>query len=232
MTEPNKPEHRRTIRSFVLREGRVTPGQRRAFSRLWPQYGIEYEAGLVLDLPARFGNTNPVTVEIGFGNGDSLVAQAERQPDHNFLGVEVHGPGIGRLLLSIEARGLQNLRIVRYDAVELMATALTQHSLHRLQLFFPDPWPKKRHHKRRIVQPDFLHPLSRVLESGGVFHAATDWQPYAEHMLRVLEADPHFINLAGPGRFAPRPADRPETKFERRGERLGPSVWDLIYQRR
>ena len=231
MNEQRKPEFRRAVRSYVLREGRITPGQQRAFARLWPRYGIVFDAAQTIDLTAAFGNPNPVTLEIGFGNGDSLANQARHHRDRNFVGVEVHGPGVGHLLLLAEEHNLRNLRIVRHDAIELFESGLAPGSLHRVQLYFPDPWPKKKHHKRRIVQPTFLDLVFRALRPGGVLHAATDWQPYAEHMLDVLEADARFRNLAGQGQFSSRPVDRPETKFERRGQRLGHSVWDLVYQK-
>lgn len=232
MADQGKPEFRCAVRSFVLREGRLTPGQQRAFTRCWPQYGVEFSPDQTVELPTLFGNANPVTLEIGFGNGESLAEQATRFRDQNFLGVDVHSPGIGHLLLLIEEQNLRNLRIVRHDAVELLESGLAPDSLHRIQLFFPDPWPKKKHRKRRIVQPSFLQLVDRVLVANGIFHVATDWESYAEHMLSVLEADSRFENLAGRGQYAPRPAARPETKFERRGQRLGHSVWDLVYRKR
>jgi tRNA (guanine-N7-)-methyltransferase len=217
----------------VLREGRLTAGQARAFSGLWPRFGIERQPGQVLDLPALFGNGRPVVLEIGFGNGESLAAMAAAAPDTNFLGVEVHRPGVGHLLLTIERLGLTNLRLLREDAQALLVDGLAPASLAGVNLFFPDPWPKKRHHKRRIVQPAFAERLARVITPGGLFHAATDWEPYAEHMLAVLDAaDTWFENTAGRGRFAPGPGDRPPTKFERRGERLGHQVRDLVVRRR
>jgi len=224
---------RRPIRSFVLREGRLTAGQARAYDELWPRFGAERASGEVLDLPALFGNERPVVLEIGFGNGESLATMAAAAPQRNFLGVEVHRPGIGHLLLETERRGLTNLRLLREDAQVLLAQGLAPASLAGVNLFFPDPWPKKRHHKRRILQPAFVERLARVVAPGGLFHAATDWEPYAEHMLTVLEAaGAIFENTAGPGRFAPGPGERPPTKFERRGERLGHRVRDLVYRRR
>jgi tRNA (guanine-N7-)-methyltransferase len=226
------PEHR-PIRSFVLRQGRMTAAQERAFEALWPRYGIDWQPGALLDLPAVFGNHRPVVLEIGFGNGESLAEMAAADPGHNWLGVEVHGPGVGHLLLEIERRGLTNLLVVRHDAVELLAQGLGPGVLERVQLFFPDPWPKTRHHKRRILSPSFVGLLSRVIRPGGIFHAATDWEPYAEQMLAALESPGSpFVNLAGPGRFAARPAQRPLTRFERRGERLGHPVRDLVFRRR
>ena len=227
------PERRRPVRSFVLRQGRLTVAQERAFVDLWPRYGVDWVPGTPLDLAALFGNGRAVVLEIGFGNGDSLAAMAAAQPLCNWLGVEVHGPGVGHLLLETKRRGLTNLRVVRHDAVELLAGGLPPASLARVQLFFPDPWPKQRHHKRRILTPAFLDLLARALVPGGVFHAATDWEPYATQMLAVLEAPGSpFVNTTGPGRFAQRPATRPLTRFEQRGERLGHQVRDLVVRRR
>ncbi|WP_295881136.1 tRNA (guanosine(46)-N7)-methyltransferase TrmB [uncultured Thiohalocapsa sp.] len=236
-TEPAKPPHHRPVRSFVLREGRLTAGQQRAFETLWPRFGVDWQPGTALDPAALFDTPQPLVLEIGFGNGESLAAQAAAAPERNFLGLEVHRPGVGHLLLAIERLGLGNLRVMRADARALLRPppegGLPAASLAAVQLFFPDPWPKKRHHKRRIVQPDFMQDVSRVLAPGGIFHAATDWAPHAEHMLTVLEAMPAlFENTAGPGHFAKRPASRPPTKFERRGERLGHQVFDLVYRRR
>lgn len=211
----------------------MTPAQGRAFATLWPRYGVDWPPGAPLDLPALFGNHRPVILEIGFGNGESLAEMAEAGPGLNWLGVEVHGPGIGHLLLEIERRRLTNLRVLRHDAVELLGQGLGPASLHGVQLFFPDPWPKTRHHKRRILTPRLVTLLGRVIRPGGTFHAATDWGPYAEQMLQVLEApDSPFINTAGPGCYAQRPAQRPLTRFERRGERLGHGVRDLVLRRR
>ena len=229
---PGEPP-RRPIRSFVLRQGRLTPAQARAFAELWPRYGIDRPPGADLDLAALFGNDQPVWLEIGFGNGETLATLAARHPERNFLGVEVHGPGVGHLLLACERLGLTNLRLLRQDAVDLLDSGLPPASLAGVYLLFPDPWPKQRHHKRRILNPAFLVKLARVLRPGGTFHAATDWEPYAQQMLEVLTAaGDQFHNTAGPGQFAPRPADRPLTKFERRGQGLGHGVWDLIFTRR
>jgi len=234
MTQPETAAApRRPVRSFVLREGRLTAGQARAFENLWPHFGVDRQPDAVLDLPALFGNDRPVVLEIGFGNGESLAAMAAAAPERNFLGVEVHRPGIGHLLLQIERLGLTNVRLLREDAAVLLERGLAAASLAGVNLFFPDPWPKQRHHKRRIVQPTFVARLGRVIAPGGLFHAATDWLPYAEQMLAVLDAaDALFENTAGRGRFATGPADRPRTKFECRGERLGHEVRDLIYRRR
>jgi tRNA (guanine-N7-)-methyltransferase len=230
---PDHPPQRRPIRSYVLRQGRLTEAQERAFAELWPRYGVERNPGQALDLPALFGNDQPVYLEIGFGNGETLAEIAERHPERNYLGIEVHGPGVGHLLLETERRGLGNLRLLRQDAVDLLDTGLAPASLAGVYLLFPDPWPKKRHHKRRILNLEFVARLARVIRPAGLFHAATDWEPYALQMLEVLTAsDALFRNAAGPGEFAPRPEDRPLTKFELRGQRLGHGVWDLIFLRR
>jgi tRNA (guanine-N7-)-methyltransferase len=228
----NDERPHRQIRSYVLREGRLTPGQQRAFDTLWPQWGLEYQPHQ-LDLHQAFGNDNPVYLEIGFGNGESLAEMARRYPERNFLGVEVHGPGVGHLLLRLQEYGCTNVRVVRHDAVEVLDQMLGRASLQGVYLFFPDPWHKKRHHKRRILQPPFLDMLARVIRTGGFFHAATDWRDYAEQMMDVLGAEKQrFENMAGPGNYTPRPAERPLTKFEQRGQRLGHGVWDLIFSRR
>ena len=230
MTESDK-QHRK-IRSYVLREGRLTAGQQRAFDTLWPQFGIDFTTGQTLDLPAVFGNPNPVILEIGFGNGASLAEMASRNPQQNYLGIEVHSPGVGHLLLDIKERGLDNLRIVRHDAVELLESWIAPAALAGVYLFFPDPWHKKKHHKRRILQPSMIQLLARAIRPGGIFHAATDWEHYAEQMLEVLsETNEQFENSAGVGNYSLRPDYRPITKFEKRAERLGHGVWDLIFRR-
>ncbi|MBK8638669.1 MAG: tRNA (guanosine(46)-N7)-methyltransferase TrmB [Chromatiaceae bacterium] len=230
---PDHSPQRRPIRSYVLRQGRLTEAQERAFAELWPRYGVEWGPGQALDLPALFGNDQAVYLEIGFGNGETLAEIAARHPERNYLGIEVHGPGVGHLLLEIERRGLGNLRLLRQDAVDLLDRGLAPASLAGIYLLFPDPWPKKRHHKRRILNPEFVTRLARVIRPGGLFHAATDWEPYALRMMEVLTmSDAIFMNTAGPGAFAPRPEDRPLTKFEQRGQRLGHGVWDLIFLRR
>lgn len=231
MSEP-QPLHR-PIRSFVLRQGRITPAQVRAFGELWPRFGVDWSPGEMLDLPALFGNSNPVYLEIGFGNGETLAELAWRHPDRNYLGIEVHRPGVGHLLLEIERRGLTNLRVCRHDAVEILEQGLARASLAGVYLFFPDPWPKQRHHKRRILNPELVHLLARVIQPGGLFHAATDWEHYAEQMLGLLTAAGDlFDNTARPGAFSPRPDTRPLTRFERRGTRLGHQVRDLLFHRR
>jgi tRNA (guanine-N7-)-methyltransferase len=222
---------RRPIRSYVLRQGRMTEAQQRAFETLWPSYGLTLDEGL-LDLPATFGNQQPVTLEIGFGNGEALAQQALNHPERNFLGVEVHSPGVGHLMIRLAEQESANARILQCDAMELLRHHLPAASLSAVLLFFPDPWHKKRHHKRRIVRPEFTGLIHRALLPGGLLHMATDWEDYAQHMLKVLSDHPGFENLAGAGQFSPRPEDRPLTKFEQRGQRLGHGVWDLLFERR
>ncbi len=225
----NHPFHRR-IRSFVRREGRMTASQQRAMDEQWPIYGVDYQAQR-LDLAELFGRDAPKVLEIGFGMGDSLAQMAAAHPEWDYFGIEVHRPGVGRLLMLREEQQLTNLRVSHHDAVEVLEQQIPPHSLDRVQLFFPDPWHKKRHHKRRIVQPQFIDLLAERLKPGGILHMATDWENYAEHMQAVMEPRDDFRNLAGAGHFSPRPESRPVTKFERRGERLGHGVWDLLYQR-
>lgn len=223
----NKPE--RAIRSFVRREGRLTPSQRRALETLWPQYGIS-PAG-ILDLSDLFGRDAPCTLEIGFGNGDALLAMATREPDTNFIGIDVHRPGIGHLLLALEKHELTNVRVIDADAVEVLKNSLGTASLDRVLLFFPDPWPKQRHHKRRILQPGFIELVADRLRPGGIFHMATDWEDYAVQMLSLMDASRTFVNCAGTGRYSSRPDYRPVTRFERRGRRKGHTVRDLVFRR-
>ncbi len=223
-------EKHRPIRSFVVRAGRMTDAQKRAIAEGMPRWGFPVDSG-VADLASVFGCEAPVTLEVGFGMGHSLAENAAQNPACNFIGIEVHPPGVGTLLTLIEEQQLRNIRIAQHDAVEVLEQHIPDAALDTVQLFFPDPWHKKRHHKRRIVRPEFVQLLRRKLKTGGRFHMATDWQPYAEHMLEVMEAAEGFSNAAGTGQYSPRPADRPVTKFERRGERLGHGVWDLIYTR-
>jgi tRNA (guanine-N7-)-methyltransferase len=221
---------RRPVRSFVLRKGRVTEGQKRALRELWPRYGIEGDAAAI-DFAALFGNGHPVVLEIGFGNGAATWRMARDRPDENYLGIEVHRPGVGHLLLKIEEHGLENVRIVCDDAVEVLRRRVPDHSLDGVRIFFPDPWHKKRHHKRRLVQAPFIALLARRMKPGGILHIATDWAPYADEMLRVLEAADEFENLSPTGGFSPKPEWRPPTRYEARGERLGHDVFDLVYAR-
>lgn len=221
----------RPVRSFVLRGGRLTDGQRRALEGLLPRYGVpDGEAPVAFE--ALFGNGHPVIVEIGFGNGEATWRMAQSHPDENFLGIEVHRAGVGRLLLALERRGIDNVRISCADAVDFLRSRVAPHSLAGVRIYFPDPWPKKRHHKRRLVQPAFLALLASRMTNGAILHLATDWAPYAERMFDVLNASEAFENLAPGGRESPRPEWRPRTKYERRGERLGHRVFDLVFRRR
>jgi tRNA (guanine-N7-)-methyltransferase len=221
----------RKLRSFVRREGRMTAGQKAALERLWPRYGLDAPAQ-ALDLTQVFGRRAPVTLEIGFGNGDHLLSRAMNQPQQDFIGVEVHRPGVGSLLLNAEKAGLSNLRTASDDAVEVLEGWLADAALQEVVIYFPDPWHKTRHHKRRLIQPAFVSLLARKLASGGRLLLATDWAHYAGHMLEVLNAAAEFENLAADGRCVPRHAARPKTRFEARGERLGHEVFDLEYRRR
>lgn len=228
----NDVENPRRIRSYVRREGRLTTAQQRAIAELWPRFGIDFSP-LPLDLQTCFGRTALRVLEIGFGNGESLAAMAAAAPYTDFVGIEVHRPGVGHLLLAIERLQLQNLRVVCHDAVEVLQSQIADASLDRVHIFFPDPWHKKRHHKRRLIQPAFLGLLARKIRSGGHLHLATDWEDYALHMLAVLAQSPDFTNTAPAGEsFCPRPDYRPPTRFERRGERLGHGVRDLLFERR
>ena len=229
MTEPDAPLTHRPIRSFVLRQGRFSPGQRDAYDTLLPRFGIEYSAA-PLDLDRAFGRANAKFLEIGFGMGETTAAIAAAQPDHDFLALDVHAPGVGGLLKLLDAQRLTNVRILRHDAVEVVERMIAPGVLAGVHIFFPDPWPKKRHHKRRLLQPAFVHELALRLAAGGYLHAATDWEDYALEMLATLRAEPLLENSAED--FAPRPEYRPLTKFERRGMALGHGVWDLIFRRR
>jgi tRNA (guanine-N7-)-methyltransferase len=220
---------RRGIKTYVLRAGRVGTGQQRALDELAPRYVLPF-AEQPLDPATVFGRTAPLLVEIGFGMGQATAAIAQARPDTDFLGIEVHAPGVGALLQRIDELALANLRIVQHDAVEVLEAMIAPQSLAGLHVFFPDPWPKKRHWKRRLIQAPFVALAASRLAEGGVLHCATDWQPYAEQMLEVLSAEPLLANTASG--FAPRPETRPETKFERRGTALGHGVWDLVFRRR
>lgn len=216
----------RQVRSFVRREGRMTAAQSGAIDTLWPRYGLDPDAA-PLDLDAVFGRAATRTLEIGFGNGDALLALAAARPDQDFIGVEVHRPGVGSLLRRAAQEGIGNLRVSMHDAVEVLDRQIPDASLAAVHLFFPDPWPKKRHHKRRIVQPEFVALVAAKLADGGTLHMATDWAPYAEWMQEVMAASGDFT-----GGVAERPDTRPHTRFERRGERLGHTVTDLLFKRR
>ncbi|WP_442799223.1 tRNA (guanosine(46)-N7)-methyltransferase TrmB [Pantoea vagans] len=220
----------RRIRSFVRRQGRLTKGQQQALDTLWPVMGMEYQPEPV-DLPALFGREAPVTLEIGFGMGASLVTMAQNTPHQNFLGIEVHAPGVGACLAAAKEADVQNLRVMCHDAVEVLEKMIPDNSLRMVQLFFPDPWHKARHNKRRIVQVPFAELVMRKLKLGGVFHMATDWEAYAEHMLEVMNSIDGYRNQSEQQNYVPRPETRPLTKFEQRGQRLGHGVWDLMFER-
>ncbi|SJL84935.1 tRNA (guanosine(46)-N7)-methyltransferase TrmB [Vibrio palustris] len=229
LTEDGKVKRR--IRSFVRREGRLTKGQETAMTECWPTMGIDFQEQL-LDWQVVFGNNNPVVLEIGFGMGASLVEMAKNAPEKNFVGIEVHTPGVGACLAAAKEEGVTNLRVMCHDAVEVFAHMIPDHSLATVQLFFPDPWHKKRHHKRRIVQLEFAEMVRhKLIPNEGVFHMATDWENYSEYMIEVMEQAPGYHNLATDGPFVPRPEERPLTKFEARGHRLGHGVWDIKFQR-
>jgi len=221
---------RRPVRSFVVRAGRMTVAQERAWQELWPRFGLE-TGDSPLDLAGLFGRDASRSLEIGFGNGESLVALAAAHPGRDFIGIEVHRPGVGHLMLRAHELGLANLRVICRDAVEVLRHCVPEASLGEVLLYFPDPWPKKRHHKRRIVQPEFVALVASRLTPGGVFRLATDWQHYAEQMLEVAGACPALANESADGTFVPRPGSRPLTRFERRGQRLGHGVWDLAFRR-
>jgi tRNA (guanine-N7-)-methyltransferase len=218
------------VKSYVKREGRLTKGQEKALADYWPTMGIDY-TNAPLSMSDVFGRSAPVVLEIGFGMGKSLVEMAAASPDKDFIGIEVHRPGVGACLSDAGDQGVENLRVMEHDAVEVLKNMIPDGSLSRLQLFFPDPWHKKRHHKRRIVQSEFAELVRTKLAIGGCFHMATDWEAYAEHMAEVMNNAPGYTNTAKEGDYVPRPEYRPITKFETRGQKLGHGVWDLIYER-
>jgi tRNA (guanine-N7-)-methyltransferase len=227
----NPQTHPRGVRSFVLRAGRMTDGQQRALESLWPRFGLEYSAG-PCDLDALFGRAAPRIVEIGFGNGANLIHMAQQRPEADFLGIEVHRPGVGRVLMDIERLDLRNVRVSCHDAVEVIGAQLPQGCLDEVLVLFPDPWHKKRHHKRRLLNQGFVALLATRLKPGGLLRAATDWEPYALAMLEVLGGCELLANTAIDGGFVPRPESRQPTRFESRGARLGHGVWDLGFRRR
>lgn len=231
MTNATETPQPRAIRSYVLRQGRITAGQERAFADHWPRYGLEVDDALRLDAPALFNDARDLILEIGFGNGDSLVQMAAAAPQAGYIGIEVHRPGVGHAMLAAAAANLDNLRLIRHDAVAILRDHVADGSLARVQIYFPDPWPKARHHKRRIVQQPFTDLIWRKLRAGGEIHCATDWAAYAEWMRDVFAGDPKWHNLGNADGYAPRPEWRPQTKFERRGERLGHGVRDLRYRK-
>ena len=231
--QPPEGVHLRQIKSYVLRAGRMGPGQQRAFEQFGPRFLLAYDAGQRLDPVAVFGRSAPLIMEIGFGMGGATAHIAQVRPDDNFLCCEVHEPGVGALLKLCGEQDIGNIRIFQHDAVEVLDHMLPEQSLDGVHIFFPDPWHKARHHKRRLIQSPFVNRLARHLKPGGYLHLATDWQPYAEQMLEVLSAEPLLANTAPAGGegYVPKPDYRPLTKFENRGLRLGHGVWDLVFER-
>jgi len=229
--DPDASTHRH-IRSFVRREGRLTPAQQRALASLLPRYGLPAQPDTRLNFADIFGNHHPLWLEIGYGNGETLLAQAQANPQQNHIGLEVHRPGAGHLLREIERQQLDNVRIAIADAAVWLPLSVADQTFDSVQVFFPDPWHKKRHYKRRLIQSTFVDELARIMSPGGLLVLATDWQNYAEHMLAVMTAHPDFSNCAPAGDYTARPAYRPMTRFERRGQRLGHRVYDLQFQRR
>ena len=223
-------ENKRPIRSYVIRSGRLTDSQRKAIESYWESYVVEFNNEF-LDPNKLFEKPQKLTVEIGFGMGDSLLEMAKQSPDQNFLGIEVHQPGVGKLLNGIVENKLTNIKLICHDAREILEIGLPDNCIDRLLLFFPDPWHKKRHNKRRLVQPEFIELLLKKLNNAAELHFATDWQAYAEHMMEVLEGNPSLENILGVQNYWPEP-DRPVTKFEKRGQRLGHGVWDLRFRSR
>lgn len=222
----------RAIRSFVRRDGRMTQAQRRVLIEAWPRFGLSLENGMV-DFDKIFHRQAPRILEIGFGSGYSLLEAAKANPEQDFIGVEMYQPGVGSLLLGMETQAVTNIRIFYADAVKVLEQCIPSESLAGAQLFFPDPWPKRRHHKRRLIQPDFVKLLASKLKSAGIFHLATDWEDYARQMMTVLSASDELVNLSGAGNFAPRSSLRPVvTKFEGRGTRGGRQIWELHFARR
>jgi len=220
----------RKVRSFVKREGRLTNGQAKALEQFWDVMGLSHSDGLI-NLSELFGNSNPVVLEIGFGMGKSLVEMAKNAPELNFIGVEVHRPGVGACISLAQEEGVNNLKVFEHDAIEILADCIPDGSLTTVQLFFPDPWHKKKHHKRRIVQPEFVETIRQKLKVDGVFHMATDWENYAECMLEDMNSSEGYANLSETKDYVPRPDSRPLTKFENRGQRLGHGVWDIQFKR-
>ena len=232
MTEEDKSKGpHRPIRSFVLRQGRITESQGNALDKYWASYGLSLGDGM-LDPAASFAREADLVLEIGFGNGQSLLKMMEDEPDKDFIGIEVHRPGVGSLINGAQRLGLLNLKVYCEDGVQVLEQVIPDNSLSRVQLFFPDPWHKLKHKKRRIVQAEFVQLLRRKLKVKGVFHMATDWEDYAQHMMKVMSSAPGFVNQLGTDQYSPRPPHRGLTKFEQRGQRLGHGVWDLLFERK
>jgi len=221
----------RKVRSFVKREGRLTKGQASALEQFWATMGLNHQDGMI-DFASLFDNSNPIVLEIGFGMGKSLVEMAKNAPELNFVGVEVHRPGVGACISLAQEEGVDNLKVFEHDAIEVLADCIPDSSLTTVQLFFPDPWHKKKHHKRRIVSLEFVETIRQKLKNGGVFHMATDWENYAECMIEDMNSAPGYENLAAEDDFVPRPDSRPLTKFENRGNNLGHGVWDIQFKRK
>jgi tRNA (guanine-N7-)-methyltransferase len=220
----------RHIRSFVLRQGRFTPAQQRAFTEHWARYGLDQDAG-ALDQQRTFGRGAPLVLEIGFGNGEQLLWSALQEPEKDFIGIEVHRPGVGRLMNALASHNVDNVRLYNADAVSVLERCIAPGALAEARIYFPDPWPKKRQQKRRLIQPAFAALLAARVAPNGVLHLATDWADYAEQMAQVLDSSAEWRNRAGAARFLDRPTWRTETHFEKRGRRLGHGVWDLLYDR-
>lgn len=227
---PRPDQASRHVRSFVRRIGRITPAQERAFAAHWQRYGVDYN-GQPRDYAALFGRDAALIVEIGFGNGEQLLHASAHEPDSNFIGIEVHTPGVGRLMNGLATQQLDNTRVYAHDAVEVLRHEVAPASLAEVRIYFPDPWPKARHNKRRLIQPDLIELVASRLQPGGLLHLATDWEAYAEHMLDVMEASPQFVNENGSRATAARPSWRIQTHFELRGVKLGHGVWDFLYRR-
>lgn len=225
----NQLVQNRPIRSYVKRQGRMTPRQAQALAKFWPKYGLQIEKQ-PYDIKDIFNRSAPLIMEIGFGMGASLLQSAQAKPDSNFIGIEVHLPGVGALLADMDECKIENIRIFQNDAVEVLTSCIADNSIDKIMILFPDPWPKKRHHKRRLIQPDFLKLVFAKLKSGGHLHLATDWQPYASQMMQVVSAFTGFVNAAGAGCYA-NGTLRPQTKFEMRGRQLGHQIWDLLFVR-
>lgn len=225
-----RPPRHRAVKSFVVRVGRITAGQQKGLDNYWSSYGLTLEQG-VLDIEKTFGRRAETVLEIGFGMGLSLLDMAQAAPDKNFIGIEVYRPGVGSLLNAAGKAGVDNIRVYCHDAVEILRECIVDGSLDRVQIYFPDPWHKKRHHKRRLIQSAFVTALRPKLKSGGILHLATDWQNYAEQMMKVMSAAEGWSNLAGDGQYSPRPCYRPLTRFEKRGQQLGHGIRDLLFER-